>query len=372
MPPTPTPRMLSFIATSYAGAQPRVTGPGNDFTGLRRLDLAEGAFPPSPAVLRALLSVRRSALSELPDREAKRLRGAIANFLGVTLENVAVFSGTDEIIDLIPRTYLNLGDVALAVVPTFGRLVRTSEKVGARVALHALREDRDFTLGPDEAAGIAEDVVRAGARIVWLCSPGNPTGRVIATEVVGLLAGQLPDVKFIVDEAYQEYESLDPRRSSVSLIAKYANVIVLRTFSKAFGLAGVRIGYAVAAEQTCAEIATLRIAFSTSRVGQELAVAALGDLGYTQRLVASVGTERQRLERVLDANGALAYVGGSVSNILLVRHRHADLHAILARHGIASLDLQGSPGLAGANYVRISIGRQDDNRHLRHVIRSLS
>ncbi len=363
--------MLSLVASSYASAQPRMTGPGVDVSGLRRLDLAEGAFSPSPAVMRALRAVRRSALSELPDREAKRLRRAIATFLGVTHENVAVFSGTDEIIDVIPRTYLDPGDVAVAVVPTFGRLIRTSEKVGARVKFHALREDRGFTLGLDDVAGISEDVVRAGARIVWLCSPGNPTGRVIATDLVELLAGQFPDVKFIVDEAYQEYVSLDPRRSSVSLIAKYENVIVLRTFSKAFGLAGVRIGYAVAAERTCAELATLRIAFSTSVVGQELAVAALSDLEYTERLVARVGKERRRLERVLDAKAALVYVRGSVSNIILVRHQHEDLHAVLARHSIASLDLRGNPGLEHANFVRLSIGRPNDNRFLRDVVRTI-
>lgn len=369
---TPTSRILSLIATSYEGARPRSIRPGSDAKGLRRLDLAEGAFPPSPAVMRALRAVRRSALSELPDREAKRLRRAIATLFGVTHENVAVFSGTDEIIDIIPRTYLDPGDVALTVVPTFGRLIRTSEKVGARVQLHALREDCGFTLGPDDVAGIAEDIVRTGARIVWLCSPNNPTGIVVAPQVVGLLAGQFPDVMFIVDEAYQEYVSLDPRRSCVSLVAKHENVIVMRTFSKAFGLAGIRIGYAVAAEQTCAELETLRIAFSTSVVGQEMAVAALSDLEYTKGLVARVGKERKRLERVLDANTALAFVRGSVSNILLVRHRYADLHAILARHGIASLDLRGSPGLGRANHVRVSIGRPDDNRLLRDVIRMLT
>lgn len=363
--------MLSSLASAYTAPRPPTAGLVADPRGLRRLDLAEGAFPPSPAVRRALRAVGRSALAELPDREARDLRRTIAAFLGVTSENVAVFSGADEIIDIIPRTYLDPGDVAVVVVPTFGRLIRTSEKVGARVELYALQPDRGFALGPGEAAGISEDVVRTGARIVWLCSPGNPTGGVIPLDAVESLAGRFPDVKFIVDEAYQEYVSLDPRQSSVSLIAKHENLIVLRTFSKAFGLAGVRIGYAVASERTCVELETLRIAFSTSVVGHELAMAALSDLGHTAGLAARVGKERKRLERVLDANTALAYVRGSSSNILMVRHLREDLHALLMRRGIASLDLRGTPGLGRAAYVRISIGRRGDNQLLRHIVRTL-
>lgn len=361
----------SRAAAAYAAGQLLPAGAPVDARGLDRFDLAEGMFPPAPSVRRALARVPWRTLAAHPDREATELRRALARYLDVTSENVLVFSGADDVIDLIPRTYLDPGDAAVVVVPTFGRLVRTSAKVGARTVLYRLQERRGFALDDREATRLIARVQRAGAKLLWLCSPNNPTGLVVPLGVIDRIARACPGTMVAVDEAYQEFHSLDPRDSAAALVGQAPNIIVLRTFSKAFGLAGARVGYAVASEGACADLGVLRVAFGASAVSQRLALAALGDLEHVRRIVRHVRSQRRSVEGTLRANANLAFVAGSTTNLLLVKHRSADVASALLAQRILALDLGGSPGLERGAYVRISVGTAAANQRLRAALRDI-
>lgn len=363
---------MSTAASAYARHRLGWTRAIPDLGGRDRFDLAEGLYPPPASIARVLRHFPTTAIAMLPDREALDLRRALATYLDVTPANVIVSSGADEVIDLIPRTYLDQGDAAVVVVPTFERLVRTNEKVGAAVKLFRLPERQSFTFVAGDVERLCGTIERASARVLWLCSPNNPTGVVVDLRTIATIARQSPTTVVVVDEAYQEYASLDPRQSAVSLIARYPNVIVLRTFSKALSLAGARIGYAVASEEACAALRTLQIAFSTSAIAQSLALATLQDLDATRRLATYVHEERARLESTLRGNANLSFIGGSRTNFVFARHRSRDLAADLREHDIRVLEWRGSPGVERVPYARISISTQAANVRLRTALATLA
>ena len=282
-----------------------------------RFDLNTSPAPPE-LVARVLAAGRFEApLSEYPPTDYRRLVEAAAGVYGVATNELLVGAGADEILDLAGKTFLPAGGRAVVPAPTYAMYRVVTEQRGA-TAIAVAREGRDAGYRLDLAATRA---AAAEADLVWLCSPNNPTALpepdgAIETLLDGIrsdaAAAGRQAAMVVLDEAYAEFVG----RSLIDLRLDHPNLVVVRTASKAYALAGLRVGFAIARPETIARMAPFRPPGSVSTVSVSVVTAALLDPAAMAANVARVDAERDRLSDALRAAGWS--VGPSVTNFLLV------------------------------------------------------
>ncbi len=252
-------------------------------------------------------------LNEYPDATYARLTRAISARAGVPSAWITVGAGADEILDLAAKSCLRGGARAAVATPSYGMYpVVTRQRGAALVEVPRGPTDAGFPLDVDALLRAA-----AGADLIWLCDPNNPTGTVEArSTLVGLierlavLPGGGPVV--VVDEAYREFAGA----SLIDEVARFSRLVVVRTLSKAYGLAGVRVGYAVAQPALTAHLSAVRPPGSIATLSSSIAEAALADPAFATANVALLAEERERFRNALLDAGWRALP--SVTNFLLV------------------------------------------------------
>jgi histidinol-phosphate aminotransferase len=290
----------------------------------------QNTSPNPPEMVQRLLAVGRFEvpISEYPPSDYGRLISAAAARYGVAREDLLVGAGADELLDLAAKAFIPHGGSALVPVPTYPMYGILTDQRRARVIRVPRRPLAEgFALDVDamrsavaDAAGTAE-ADRPGVDLVWLCNPNNPTGTAeppgtVAALLDGLLADAAaagrPAPTVVLDEAYVEFEG----ESYLSLRDRYPRLVLLRTMSKAYGIAGLRVGFAIAVPEVIEEIAIYRPPGSVSVVSVDVAAALLADDHVAADRVESTIAERERLTRELRAIGWDAQP--SVTNFLLV------------------------------------------------------
>lgn len=336
-------RSVRARADRAAGA-PRPT----DLTPLLRRPEPVQAYPaePSDAELAAALDVTvadiaRLDMNTLPggahaeygDLGYRRLRAALAGVAGAAPGQIVPGAGADELIRLVTTQAVGPRDAVVIPTPTFAMFAVEARLAGARV-VEVERTDPGTRQPVEVIRAAAED---ASARLVWLCSPNNPTGDAYELDEVAALADGLSAL-VVIDEVYLEFAEeslgLEPNaRSAVALQAAHPNVLVLRSLSKAYGMAGARVGYLVAPDALAARFDAVRLPSSVATPSEALALESLGDPDRARARRAQVIVERDRLASTLDKLGCR--VLPSVANFVTFRPPDADVLADgLASRGI--------------------------------------
>jgi histidinol-phosphate aminotransferase len=275
---------------------------------LIKLDANENPFGPSPLALAALrqLAESPSTVAIYPDPEHIRLRQAISGYISQPAERIVCGAGSDELLDLLMRLTLTPGDVLVDCQPTFPMYAFNGALHAAQVA--NVPRDEQFEL---DIEGIAEAAERGG-KLLFLAAPNNPTGNPLARQDVERLL-ELP-ILVVIDEAYAEFAG----QSVVDLVGSAPNLIVLRTFSKWAGLAGLRVGYALGHEELLAQLWKIKQPYNVNVAADVAAIASLADAEYLMGNVARIVAERERVASVLGAfPGVRVYP--SQANFLLCR-----------------------------------------------------
>lgn len=312
----------------------------------------ESPLGPSPRVIEA---VRRAAatLNRYPDGSCFYLRRALAARLGVSDESLLFGTGSDEILELLVKVFLSPGEEAVFAWPGFAMYPIVAQGMGGTPV--AVDLDADYRIDVGALLGAVTD----RTRLVFLANPNNPTATSIgAAEFAELLAG-LPDhVILVSDEAYVEYARRADFPPSLEALRSHPTVVVLRTFSKIHGLAGLRLGYAVADPELIGYLERARHPFNVSSVGQVAALAALDDREHVERVREVTHAGLEQLERGCDRLG-LRYPR-SDANFLLVEVG-ADAERIyqgLLRRGVITRPL-GAFGLT--RHLRVTAGLPEEN-----------
>ncbi|MDR1874490.1 MAG: histidinol-phosphate transaminase [Synergistaceae bacterium] len=319
-----------------------------------KLDSNESPFGLPDALRRRLIAWLEDEKNEdlhlYPDGANTRLRGALAELWGVAPENVTCGVGSDQLIDGICRVFLEPGDGVVVLKPTFGMYA-----VSARLNHGKVRE---VPLRDGDVAEIVRAASDPRVKVVFLCSPNNPTGQSL-TE--GEICSVLSDVRclVVVDEAYGEFA----RPTMIPRIRDYPNMIVLRTFSKAFGLAGARVGYAVAAAEAIDALDRAKPPFNLPTLSQLLATWAIEEWQEYSVRVAHLNERREELYRELEKIPWLE-VSRSDANFLLVRSER-DVGALLEENGIF---VRRYPGADRVTCTRISVGTAEQNGKVVEVL----
>jgi histidinol-phosphate aminotransferase len=313
----------------------------------------EGPFGPFPEALEALDRVARE-LNRYPDGGAYRLRTALAERHGVRFEEVAVGSGADGLIDGISQAVLDPGDELVCGWPSFPSYVIYGLKLGAepvRIPLVHHRYDLDALL----------DAVTQRTKLVYVCHPNNPTGTMNSRAELDAYFARVPEhVLTVLDQAYLEYIDDPEYPDGIEEYFKQGRrVIVLRTFSKIYGLAGLRVGYGVGPTELVTALGKTRRAFDLTTPAQEAALASLDALPELERRRRANMEGRARLETVLREAGYKA-AGPAVGNFVFVDVGEDAQHLFdaLLRQGVIVRPLAG---FGAPTAVRITVGTADEH-----------
>jgi len=320
-----------------------------------KLNTNENPYPPSPAVLAALHEAVDARVRLYPDPEAVALRTEASRLYGVPVDAIMAGNGSDELLALLLRAIVDPGDRVAFPVPTYS-LYETLVAVQGGV-VDPVAWPPDWSLPPDLAA--------RGAKLTFLCNPNSPSGTLVPLEQVDALAARLAGV-LVVDEAYVDFAPA----TALGLVGRRDNVVVLRTLSKSYSLAGLRVGLAFGAPELLRGLRTVKDSYNLNRLSQAAATAALADQATVRANLARVARTRTRLIEALRALGYL--VPESHANFVLARRPGADqapLARALAERGILVRHFT-SHGLGDA--LRITVGTDDEIDALLAAMRTIA
>ena len=329
------------------GAQPR----GPIFA---KLNANENPYPPSPKVLEALRKAACDDLRLYPDALATELRERIADYHGLEPDQVLVGNGSDDLLTMILRSFVGPGDVVAAPRPTYPLYE----------VLVAIQDGRmrwvdfppDFSLPP----ALADQ----GARVVFVANPNSPSGTWVEPSAVADLAGRVDGI-VVVDEAYVDFAEGD----CLGLLGRFDNVIILRSFSKSFSLAGVRVGYGLASAEIIAGLLKVKDSYNVNRFAIAAGVAALDDAAYMRANAARIRSERERLAAALRALGL--QVLPSQANFVAAICGEPGPRAIARALEEVGILVRTFSDPSLADWVRITVGTPEQNDRLLECLENL-
>ena len=325
--------------------------------GAVKLASNENPLGPSPRAVEAIHEIAAS-VHVYPDGGAARLREALAKRLCVEPDRLVFGCGGDEVLGLVAKVFLGPGDECLYAWPSFAMYPIYTASMGAESVQVPLDADLVHDL-PAMARAVTERT-----RVVIVCNPNNPTGTSVGAAAFDAFVESLPpDVVLLVDEAYGEYAVRDDFPDALGWVERRPGTVVMRTFSKIYGLAGLRIGYAVADPELAGWLERTRHPFNVSLVAEAAALAALDDRAHVERSRAVTREGVEFLTRELAALGI--EVWPTDANFLLAR-TGPGTHDALLREGVIVRPLGG---FGMPDHVRITIGTRAENERLLEALR---
>ncbi|MCD6409442.1 MAG: histidinol-phosphate transaminase [Candidatus Verstraetearchaeota archaeon] len=328
---------------------------------LLRLDLNENSYPPSPKVLERIAEAARSCNWYPRPSMMRQLAERLAEYAGCNADYVLPTCGSDEAIELVCKAFLERGDRVVTVSPTFAMYRFYSRVQGAEV-MEVPLEPPNYDIGDGFLEKASE------AKVVFLCNPNNPTGNLIVDErlVRELLDGER---LVVVDEAYYEFSEV----SFSKLVEDYSNLVVLRSLSKSFSIAGLRVGYCIACPETLEMLFNVKPPFTITSVSIAAALGALEDVEHMKRNVERITYWRDRLiSEINSLDGLRCLPSKSIFACFTCRDlkiANVELVERLKRRGILVKALPRKPWFE--DFVRVTVAREEENLRFLEVLRSV-
>lgn len=289
-------------------------------------------------------------LNRYPDPESKKLRAALAAYVGVKTKNIFVGVGSDEIIDLLIRLFATPGEEIIVLEPTYG-MYRVAAKINEVIVKTSLL-NKDFQLD----LGNIEKLITSKTKMFFCASPNSPTGNRLNTEDLKKLCTIFPGI-IVIDEAYVEFSS---QPSFVKNLRRFENLVILRTLSKAWGLAGLRVGYCIANPLAIKYLMKIKPPYNVNCISAALAEEALNNKEKMAEFRQRIILEQTRLSYELKKLGATVFP--SKTNFLLVKIPSASsvVKKLAENFGIIVRDFSAKPLLKDC--FRVTVGTPEENR----------
>ncbi len=319
-------------------------------------------FGPPHEILKALEDIKSKDISSYPDRDSSELRIALTQKLGVCKEQIVVGNGTAELIWLLAFTFVKPGDKVLILSPTFGEYERCIALMGGLVE-HVKADSKDNFKFNIES--INQALKELKPELCFICNPNNPTGSLIFVEQIGKLAKENPNTGFIIDEAYLSF--LIKARSVINFALP--NIIILRSMTKNFSIAGLRLGYAVGPKDLIAAISGVRPAWNVNRLAQIAGLTAIRQNDFIISSVNKIQSCKEKLVADLELLGYSIVPSSTHYFIMKVGNAKRFRSTLLKKYQIQVRDCS-SFGIP--SYVRISTQKQENNDRLIHAIKEMT
>ncbi|WP_038035575.1 histidinol-phosphate transaminase [Thermopetrobacter sp. TC1] len=357
----PSPRKGVLDIAPYIPGSSKAEGGENVF----KLSSNESPLGPSPRALAAVQALDAEAIVRYPDDAPVELRNAIAARHGLNPDNIVLGNGSDELLTLMAQGYLAAGDEAIC--SEHGFLVYPIAIRAAGATPVFAPDHDDLTANVD---AILERVTER-TRLVYLANPNNPTGTYLPISEVRRLHAGLPEsCILVIDAAYAEYVRRNDYEAGIELVSSAENVVMTRTFSKAYGLAGLRLGWLYGPSHVVDVLNRIRGPFNVNAAALAAGLAALEDTEHLQKAVEHNDRWLPWLTEEIEKLGLK--VTPSVANFLLIHfpdeegRRAPDAYRFLSRRGLI---LRGMGGYGFPNALRLSIGTEEANRRLIEALR---
>ena len=325
-----------------------------------RLDKGELPYPPSPKVVQAIAETVNQ-INRYPDVLGGTLRTALADYTGVNPEQIVIGNGSDDLIELIVKIFLKPGEEVILPTPTFFVYGFATRVVGG-VPIEVARKE-DFSLDIDAII----NQVTPKTKVIFLANPNNPTANLEPREHLIKILERL-DCIVVIDECYYEF----CQETVADLVDSYPNLIVLRSLSKSFGLAGIRVGYAITNENIADYLYRIAQLFPVNKLAIAASRAALKDREYIQYNINQIHQSKQQLIPALEEIGLIVYP--SATNFLFLNTKplgmpSQDLVKSLQEKNVLVADFGGKQGLE-PYYFRTAIGTPEENQILLKALSS--
>ncbi|MBN1530869.1 MAG: histidinol-phosphate transaminase [Thermoleophilaceae bacterium] len=320
---------------------------------LVKLASNETPWAPHPQVLEAIESALRS-LNRYPDPAKSRLRQRISERTGVPTGRITVGNGSCEILLSAAETMLEPGAEIVYAWPSFSMYPHLAAMTGARAVTVPLDAE-----GRHDLEAMAREVT-AATRILIVCNPNNPTATALPPAAIDAFVADLPrHVAVILDEAYVEFSTLQDPDDSLDLLERHPNLVLLRTFSKVYGLCGLRVGYALGSEDFRLALDRIRQPFSVNALAQAAAAEALGHQDEVERRVERTAVERMHVETALAERGL--GTTDSQANFSWVSVGDRDEGEIVRGLAERGVIVREGTALGEAGYLRVTYGTREEN-----------
>lgn len=309
----------------------------------------ENPLGSSPKVKEAISNILNN-LSVYPDGNATKLKEKLGEFLGVGVNEILPTNGLDEMIDLIANAYVDQGDEVIMADVTFPRYIQTTELMGGIPIIVPLK---DFTF---DLEGILSKITKK-TKMIWICNPNNPTGTIVSEkELINFLDKVPNNILVLYDAAYGEYaDSEEYPHNSIDLLKDYDNLLIMKTFSKIYGLAGLRVGYTIGNQDIITNINKVRGPFNVNVLALEAAVAALADQDFVKKSYELNLEGKKYLYKEFDKMGF--YYPQSQTNHIFVNigRNGQEVFIEMQKKGVIIRPMAG-------DFIRVSIGTMDENK----------
>lgn len=294
-----------------------------------------------------------------PDGNATKLKEELSKKLNLPTSQILPSNGADEMIDLISKTFLAPGDEVIMADTTFPRYIATAKMMGGIPVVVPLK---DYTFDLDGML----DKITDKTKIIWICNPNNPTGTIVSEDELVKFFDKVPkDIVIAYDEAYREFATRDDYpMDSLKFLKDYPNMIIMRTFSKAYGLAGLRIGYTMAREELIENINKVRGPFNVNSLGQVAAITALNDEDFIKEICALNSEGMEYLTKEFKDMGFF-FPDSQTNHIYVdVERNGQEVFVELQKRGVIIRPMAG-------NFIRVSIGTMEENKIFIKELRDL-
>ncbi|MCC0562749.1 histidinol-phosphate transaminase [Brevibacillus borstelensis] len=321
----------------------------------------ENPYGCSPKAKEAI-AAQLDSLALYPDGASLQLRWDLADFLGVKPEQLMFGNGSDEIVLMISRAYLEPGTNTVMATPTFSQYRSNAMVEGAELIEVPLKD------GVHDLEAMAS-AINGQTRVVWVCNPNNPSGTIVGTSELEAFLKKVPkDVLVVMDEAYYEYVVDEAYPQTIPMLVQYPNLIILRTFSKIYGLATLRVGYGIASEEIISHLDHVREPFNTSSLGQAAARAALKDQEFVKECSRR---NREGLKQLTDRfdEWGLSYYPSQTNFVLVNLNLDSDeVFKQLLQQGII---VRSGKALGFPGYQRITVGTAEQNEKVLQALANI-
>jgi len=330
------------------------------------LFIGENPYPPSPHVLKAIAAAAEK-INKYPDSAGNAVKEKLADYAKVNKEQIVIGNGSDDLIELIVKVFVRQREKVIIPIPGYFSYWRSTIIRGGVPVFVKRRDNFDLDIEKIVEAGESPD-----AKLVFIGSPNNPTGNIVSQEEIIEILNKM-DCIIVVDECYFEFS----QNTVIDLVQTYENLIVLRSLSKGFGLAGLRFGYAIAHPTLIHYFHKAIQMYPVNSFAQAAVIAALDDLEYMQSNIVKICLEREALTEKIAALGFTVYP--SETNFLLVRTEASgisgnDIVESLKSNNIFVQNIGLKPGL-DTYYFKTAIGTSEENeillKHLKQIVSNI-
>jgi len=311
----------------------------------------ESLYGPDPVVMEEIYNNLKD-ISYYPDSQCRELRQKISEKYNIDINSIIIGNGTDQIIEMICDSFIEAGTNIVISDPTFQIYERSTLKCNGKVIKVPLKEFRQ------DAEGLVASV-NDKTRVLFLTNPHNPTGTNIDNRQFEYIVKNIrSDILLVVDEAYIEYMSQEDRVDTINYLSRYKNIVILRTFSKIYGLAGLRIGYGIADNGVISALNRVRLPFNVNFIAQKAAAKALENDSYANNIKDKIRGEKDKYYRVLAENG-IEFIKSHANFILIKTGTRSDEIVV----GLLKKGFIVRPGknLGLPGYIRVTMALPDIN-----------